>query len=363
MGQPDLRLGHRPALDGLRGLAVALVVVFHFGALLDTGQRPMAGGYVGVDLFFVLSGFLITTLLLERHEDGERGLGAFYRRRALRLVPAVVGMLLVSGAIIVALSPSQWRATVYSSVTTLLYVGNWAQIHGGFSAYLGQVWSLAIEEQFYLVWPGVLLGLLALGVRRRSVLRGCLVTAVLALVWRAHLWMNHSWGQAYYHTEVRADALLIGAALALSAPLVWLPTVERRTIERTGLVAITLYLLAALGAPDAWMALGGFTIVALAAAGLIAVAIHGDAPPASWLTWGPLAALGRVSYGVYLWHYPIFALIRVHGPHPIAARFVLGFGLTALATAVSWWLIETPALTLKRRLDKAKAPGLPGALL
>jgi peptidoglycan/LPS O-acetylase OafA/YrhL len=356
------RLGYRPALDGLRGVAVALVVMEHLTAFLWPASWGwlFPGGFLGVDLFFVLSGFLITTLILERREEGERGLGRFYGRRALRLLPAVLFMLAAVDIVAVALDRRNGHAAIVSTVATLLYVGNWAQLHGNvWLHYFGHVWSLAVEEQFYIVWPAFLLALLAAGLSRRAVLRIVGAGIALVVVWRAHLWGLHPyWGAVYARTDARADSLFAGAAVALLRPTRWLPNQPRKRIERAGTTALALFLLAALTVHREWagLFLGGFTVLGVAAAVAIVAAVDGRWRCGRLLATRPLVALGRVSYGVYLWHFPVFTLLADHGPHNALIRCVMGLGITGIMTTLSYRLIEQPALRLKARLSRPASP-------
>ena len=210
-------LGYRPALDGIRGIAITLVVVHHAAAFLMPAQesRVLPGGFLGVDLFLVLSGFLITTLLMERREREEHPIRTFYLRRLLRLVPAVAALLAAN--FLYALVRGVGVADALRSVVVVLaYVTNWAELAGiSISPYITHLWSLGIEEQFYLVWPVVLFsGLRAWGSRRRLAVLA-LTIAVAAAVWRAVLYARGDpWLRIYLRTDARADALAIGAALA-----------------------------------------------------------------------------------------------------------------------------------------------------
>jgi hypothetical protein len=170
---PTERLGYRPALDGLRAIAIGLVLLHHTSAFLVTSWSATVfpGGFLGVDLFLVLSGFLITTLLLERHRREPRPIATFYLRRAPRLLPAVIVLLLVVAVVTVLTAGDTGRLpATFLVVLILTYTTNWAELAGvHISPYVTHLWPLAIEEQFYLVWPLLLFGALRV-VRRRTTL-------------------------------------------------------------------------------------------------------------------------------------------------------------------------------------------------
>jgi len=205
--------GYWPALDGFRGIAVVLVVAFN----LELG---LPAGYVGVDMFFVLSGFLITALLLREHDSAQRiNLGAFYVRRALRLIPALLILtLLLCGAATLLHPPELARHYYIGSLAALFFVGNWimALDPANGSLVMGPLaptWSLGVEEQFYLVWPLVLGWMLAHRVRIGGVVISGIVASAAWRVWLSYEGV-HPW-RIYCATDTRADALLIGCLLAV----------------------------------------------------------------------------------------------------------------------------------------------------
>ena len=343
------QLGHRPALDGVRALAVTLVVLGHIDdILLPGGRDPLPGGFLGVDVFFVLSGFLITRLLLdERARTGRLALSRFYLRRAARLLPAVA-VLVACHAVWVSIADVgvTGAAEADSIVVVGLYVSNWAHLlHRDIAFGLTHLWSLSVEEQFYLVWP-----FLVWAARRRPSALWAVVAVgiVAAVVVRGQLWADGvHWLLIYIRTDARMDALLVGCALGLAHHRGWLDrglVNAWRALGAAGLVA----LLAAVVAlqPDRELLYGpGFTAVAVAAAALIA----GVLEPGWWLyrllSVRPLRALGRVSYGVYLWHFPIFLGVVHAWPDASAPVVVAGsLAATAVAVTASWILVERPVL-------------------
>lgn len=358
---------HRRAhLDGLRAIAVVAVVAYHFGG---GGSSALPGGFLGVDLFFVLSGYLITGLLLREHQrSGRIDLPAFWGRRLRRLLPALVIVLLaVCAATWWAAPPQTWPARRADVLWTLAYLANWHFVGVGedyFAAYAGasplrHTWSLSIEEQFYLVWPLLVAGALWLRRRRarapdRAPLLG--LSVALVLVSAAAMALAFTPGdvsRAYYGTDGRVQQLLVGAALAA-----WSHQRRARPLPRLLAPVALLALLAAL-------VLGSDTSPAyyrggaLGFAVLVAVLVHAteatqsteattqaQSVTARLLSWRPLAALGRISYGVYLWHWPVLVLL----PLPAgwsgtdAPAVALRTAVTLAASVASYVLVERPVL-------------------
>ena len=262
-------MGYRPALDGLRGVAVLLVIASHAGL-------PGFGfaGQVGVTMFFVLSGFLITALLLEEHErEGRISLPAFYWRRALRLLPALIIVIVCVGIV-----SRDWAAPLW----TMSYVGNWARVVGADLGPLNHTWSLAIEEQFYILWPVALIALQP-GVRTLLVAAGLSAFLRIAIGDEARVFLG---------TDTRADALLIGCALAMSP---W-----RRVQGWTAVGAMGGLVVLGLIPSYTWL-----TLAAPLTAVLILYGLHGS----RLLSLRPLRWTGRVSYGLYLWHFPLLLVL------------------------------------------------------
>jgi peptidoglycan/LPS O-acetylase OafA/YrhL len=337
-----------PALDGLRGLAVAGVLVFHGGHL--------TGGYLGVDLFFVLSGFLITTILVEEHRrSGRIDLRSFWVRRLRRLMPALLALVPVVAVYARAFAaPAELAAIRSDALATLGYVANWRAILARRSYWdmfaapspLEHTWSLAIEEQFYVVWP--LLVVLVLRFARGRVRALLAVSAVLALASAAAMATLYEEGhtmRVYLGTDTRGAAILIGAALAASG-LARADAPPVRLLDGAGAIALAL-----LGAAWWWLDgqsellyRGGFWITELAAAVLIACCVRQRGGlVARLLSLRPLRALGVVSYGVYLWHWPIYVLLTEERTGASgAALLALRLGVTALVAIASYRWLEQP---------------------
>jgi len=347
-------LGYRPALDGVRALAVLLVVAVHVTYVLvpEWTDRWVPGGFLGVDVFFVLSGFLITTLLLEEHgRSGTVSLRAFYGRRAVRLLPAVFALLLVHG-VLAAAAHADLHLELRTAAAVAFYAMNWVLAAGGkVSAGLGHLWSLGIEEQFYLVWP--LLLLVALGRRRPT--RAIVAIALVGIAWatgiRAWLWLHDAgWDRIYVRTDARIDELLIGVLLAVGFRAGWRVPRQWRHAGAGGLVLLLVFSVVA-RRDSGWLYVAsGFTAVGLAAAALIASLLEPDAPLRRVFAWPPAVRLGRMSYSLYLWHVPIFSVVadRLAG-RPPAERLVAGMVGATVATMASYHLVERPMLRLRRR--------------
>jgi peptidoglycan/LPS O-acetylase OafA/YrhL len=360
------RLAHRPALDGLRGLAVAAVVVYH----LRPGLLP--GGFVGVDIFFVLSGFLITSLLLaEAAAEGSVHLRRFVVRRVRRLAPAlllVIAAMAVYGA--AWANPFELRRLRVHGVWALLSLANWRFIADGVTytdvvvgaSPLRHVWSLSIEEQFYVVLPLAVLLAARLAGRhvRAAVLGGALALTATSAVTAAVLNVRgSSIARTYFGTDTRAQALLVG--VALGAWLSGRPVAShRRRVAGAGALvgAVGLSVFAfTVHEQTSLLPRGGFLFAAVAAALVIAGAEH-LAPLATLLTSRPLVALGLISYGVYLWHWPIIVVVDARRTGLRAGSpglVVLQLALTLLCALASYWLVERPirAGVLGRTLGRA----------
>lgn len=346
------RGAHLPALDGVRGLAVLGVLLFHGGV------SAVKGGFLGVDAFFVLSGFLITGLLLREWETaGRLSLTSFWTRRVRRLLPAL--LLLVTSLVIAGrLDPSLRRTPGLAGdmASTLGYVANWHLIATGGNYFvrtgppspLEHTWSLAIEEQFYLVWPLVLLLVLR---RRRSIraLRtvACAGAAISALD-MAVLAGHSSIDRIYYGTDTRAFALLIGAVLATVVPLSSTPSAawRARELRAAGIVSVLVlgYLWHSANGSSVTLFRGQAQLAALAVAVVLASALKDPAGPlAQGLRLPALRGLGIISYGLYLWHWPIFLLLSAERTGETGvALLCLRIAASITAATLSYVLVERP---------------------
>jgi len=330
------------------------VLVYHSG----TGWLP--GGFLGVDVFFVISGYLITSMLLSEKRDGGRvKLGAFWARRARRLLPAVFALVLAALAYSAIFLPNEVAELRWDALAAAGYVNNWYQIfhHESYFEALGRpsllrhLWSLAVEEQFYLLWP-VFLALFLGRIRRRYAVAAVVAFSAASAALMAFLYQpNADPSRIYYGTDTRAAGLLVGAGLAF----LWMPgslpatavAVTRRTAGTygfLGLVGLAGFAVAA-SESDRFLYQGGFLVVALLSALVIAAAVHPGAHDLNRiLSWRPLVWAGLRSYSIYLWHWPVFMLTRPHedtaldGVHLLAFRLIIVLALAEL----SYRFVETP---------------------
>jgi peptidoglycan/LPS O-acetylase OafA/YrhL len=320
------------------------------------GIYPHAG-FLGVDAFFVLSGFLITGLLLrEQMTSGRVGIGGFYQRRALRLLPALIVLLGVH-VVYTWIHDASMAIERHSDFAVLFYYSNTWLLRTPMTPSLGPLWSLAVEEQFYLVWPLVVV--LFLGIRRRTsiVVSTTVVLIATVCVYRAMLWA-HGTSRFVVYTRVttRADALLMGALLAQ----LWVRGLTpKRGITWFAWPALALYLYFVFhGISGDFLHRGGYTLVALMIAVVILAVLETSWKVNAVLRFRPLREIGRLSYGLYIWHLFVFyAVLYYAHTASDAARVTLALTVTALACVTSWLFVEQPFLQWKVRLDRrADAP-------
>ncbi len=358
------RLPYLPGLDGLRAFAVVGVLLYH--ALQDR----FPGGFLGVEVFFVISGYLITSLLLaERRQGATIDLRHFWGRRARRLLPALYLLLAMTLAFAILFLPGEVAKLRGNALAALFYVANWYLVfhHASYFESIGRpslfqhLWSLGVEEQFYLLWPLLFIaGMRGLERLRRlapaqrmrvgylPLLLAVLTGAAASTIWMASLYRpDADPSRLYYGTDTRAAELLVGCALAF----LWSPGQSHGRRLRLPLDAIGLAGLAALTwayatvnefEPSLYQ--GGFLQIALVTAVVIAVVSQPQSRLGRVLGWGPLRWLGLRSYGVYLWHWPVFMVTRPQLDLPFDGLplLVLRLGLTILLAALSYRFLETP---------------------
>lgn len=362
-GSDALTRGHYyPAIDGLRAFAVLAVIAFH------THIRFLSGGFLGVDVFFVISGFVITLTLLREHErTGRLNLWAFYRRRWWRLMPALVAC--VALALVVGRFGQNYGPPVWvQAITSLTYTYNIAQVVTGSTGggILSHIWSLSVEEQFYLIWAPLLAVVLGVIVARRSRVRAAVVAVVAFAVLRTVTALATSNAAAFFLPWSRFDEFLCGALVAVAlhgirerAPRLvvspW-PAVA----AAAGLVVIVVL------AQDLfadWLIYGGFLLVALLTAVVVGHAyVPGRSPLKVLLGWGPMVWLGQRSYGLYLYHWLVLVALSALGLPGIAVKagtVLVGVGLAA----VSYRWLETPLRQRGARRASASAELHPGERL
>ncbi len=373
--RPHVALPQYPGLDGLRGVAVVAVLLYHGGVSWS------GGGFLGVEMFFVLSGFLITSLLVaEWGRSGRIALKAFWARRARRLLPALFALVAAIGVYYALAGPTKAIPGLQGDgISTLLYFSNWHQVAAGTNYFaasgpvspLQHTWSLAIEEQFYLVWPLLVLGGLSLARRRGAserrslqVLLGLSLSgALLASVEMGLLFASgRGLDRVYYGTDTRATGLLLGASLAVALAIRrrW-PADGARSMApawaRQALAAASLLVVVPLAAgivladgDDAWIYPFGMLATDAAMVVLIAaIVLRPQAAGARLMARAPLRGLGKISYGLYLWHFPLFLWLDESSTGQRgAALLILRLTVTLAVSLVSYVIIEQPIRQRRR---------------
>jgi len=345
--------GYNPALDSIRGIAVLCVVLMHAEHyFFDADLNWLPGGFLGVDIFFVLSGFLITHILLDSFKRyGRLNYKIFYLNRALRLFPALA-LLLVAYYAYTQLSGQAQAFETEAIVSIVFYYFNWflvstLQTPEG----LGHMWSLAVEEQFYLLWPVVLALLLRKIARVRSIAYFIFLMISAVAIWRAYLWhVDTNWLFMYVRTDTRADSILVGALMAclLSKNLLHIPNIKFLSSLSAAVLLLSMF---SFNRETPFLYMGGFTLIAILASVLIYHATAHDKEKVVFFDWAPLRWLGKISYGVYLWHMPIFSLVSTQKMIESGySQALIAFALLLAVTLFSWFIVERPFLRLKVHL-------------
>lgn len=351
-------MGYLPGLDGVRALAVIGVLLYH----ADLSWIP--GGFLGVDVFFVLSGFLITSLILEEFDrSGRVDFRKFYLGRARRLLPALILVLVVVSLAAALVYQDAARQLASDVVASIFYVNNWWYIAADQSYFefigrpplLKHLWSLAVEEQFYLVWPAI--AFLAMRrFARKGVFAVAATLAILSTIWMLQLAVANGFpdfadpSRAYFGTDSHSMGLLIGAAMATF----WRPGRMRRSLPTGASAIITAIGIAALlaviwffvfvGEFTPWLYRGGFLGLALIVATLIAAASHPGVGLGKAMGTQPWRYIGQRSYGLYLWHWPVFMATRPGLDLPLdgVPLLILRLGLTVGIAELSFRFVEMP---------------------
>jgi peptidoglycan/LPS O-acetylase OafA/YrhL len=355
-GGPEPAVPRLPAIDGLRAVAVTAVLLYH----LPVGWLP--GGFLGVDVFFVISGFLITSLVTaEAHRTGRINLGHFWLRRARRLLPALLFMLVVIVAVSSIFARDALSLLASDLPAVLGYFTNWWLIfhHVSYFQSIGRpplvlhLWSLAVEEQFYLVWPVIVLLVVGRQGRTRRVGWVALAGAIASSALMAVLFQSQDPSRVYFGTDTHAGGLLLGAALAIAFPP-WsrsatVPMSARRLLGVVGVGAFggLVFLMATLGQYDSFTYRGGLQLATVLSAVIIFVVTHPAIRGARVLATPVLQWIGKRSYAIYLWHWPIFQLTRPDIDVSLSGwpLTVLRLALVAIAGDLSYRLVEQPFRT------------------
>ncbi|MDN4072034.1 acyltransferase family protein [Fictibacillus terranigra] len=345
---------YMPGIDGLRAFAVLAVIAYH----LNLGWAP--GGLLGVGIFFVLSGYLITDLIIaEYHRTGKINFKQFWIRRARRLLPALLSMLALV-ILWVLLFERSFLLDLWANVLSVLtYVSNWWLIFHKVSYFaqfgppspLNHLWSLAVEEQFYLIWPLILLLGLHYIKNKQVILNSILAAAIISAIAMAVLYTpGEDPSRVYYGTDTRAFALLIGAGLAIVWPSrklsTRLPKEQRKALDMVGILSLfgILLLIGFTSQFDSFLYRGGMVILSIFTLFVVATLAHPSSRLGMVMGCKPLRWIGVRSYGIYLWHFPVIVLSNPaqENVHPSAWLKITQFALIIILATLSWHFVEEP---------------------
>lgn len=333
-------LPYNSSLDGLRGVAVALVFLTHL--------THFRGGTFGVDIFFVLSGYLITEVI--RNSDARAAsLGVFYFRRFVRLFPALAVVCLTSAVVFVDIGA---HGDIFKdALSSILYTQSWTSaLKDGFSFYLGNTWSLSVEEQFYLIWPFVWIF-----ATRRSGANAALVLSLILLVagvaWQIYLLHSKAtYDRIYFAPDTRSESILIGAIGSIvngipSARILLGRLINRVSIAPIISIAVILYYVD-------WFAYSSMLVSVLSLLLIAKLCMREECAEGKLLQFRPLVRLGRISYGFYLWHVPVLMFLEFNLHENVCIVLFFGLASSLLFSMISYAFIEQPALRLRSLLSR-----------
>ena len=351
------QLGYVPELDGMRGFAICAVLITHAGPAYFRAQYIGQGGFIGVDVFFVLSGFLITALLVKEYDRANGvNLKQFYMRRALRLAPALILMLLTFiGLSVLFLDEAKVESNLLDVLLALFYSANWARafnIHP--PDFLAHTWSLSVEEQFYILWPVILIIFLRHIRSRWQIVSIVSLLSLCSWALRIYLASNGaSIDRLFNGLDTRADALLVGCVVGIVLSSNLLSDTCQNSLAKglrfiTPLSAITLVFV---GCIMDWHSLQMyywlfFIVECLTAIIILDVFVSRHSFVKSILATRSIVWIGRISYGLYLWHFPVYRTLESVGYRGMT--IVYGTWLTFLIASLSYYCLERPCLKLKR---------------
>jgi peptidoglycan/LPS O-acetylase OafA/YrhL len=336
-----------PELDGIRALAILMVMAIH-------ARVPHAsGGFIGVDLFFVLSGYLITSLLMKEHrKTGTVDFKRFYWRRCLRLLPALTALLVIY--VIFGLNFQLNRSTMMRDVTIVFfYAASWSRaLYNIPSDWLGHTWSLSIEEQFYFIWPAILILIINCNLVKKITLLS--IIAISVCVYRYYLLFNNvSTDRIYFGFDTRIDTTLYGCMLAFLLSydsVVAKITAHRRILNVFTALSISflVWVLTCFSGEMRLFYSIGFALTAVSAAVVVLqIIVNKRGILACTLRKPGLVYTGKISYGLYIWHWPIFNYLHAHTHLPSVAKIVTGFIAAYVVSMLSYHLMEQPLLKFK----------------
>jgi peptidoglycan/LPS O-acetylase OafA/YrhL len=356
-----VEFSHVPALDGIRAMAVLLVMVYHMEYLVPELHTFVKGGFLGVDIFFVLSGFLITSILLkEQDETGGISLWSFYLRRTLRLIPAFWLFLIVLYFLGDTLLPPIEAEVIYSQnnfLYSFFYTMNLHRASGGITGNLNHTWSLAIEEQFYIIWSLVLFKAFAEFRSRRHIAVGTGVAILILVFHRAiRTYLGTSFDVLYYSTEMRIDAILIGCLASMLFFWKLIPTraFHTRTFSRIALGATVgaLLILLTISHKDRALFYGISSLFSvLTAIGLLWLAVNETTRVHRILENAVLRWLGQISYGLYLWHYLFYEFAKAQVGSE-AMQVIVAVSCSLIVSSLSFYCLERYVLKIKSHISR-----------
>ncbi len=344
------RITYLPCIDGVRAFSILAVIMFHGGIPF------LSGGFIGVDIFFVISGFLITSLLIkEKEKTGRINIMNFFLRRIFRLVPALIVLLLVFNIFSVfALEKDIAVENFLDSFIVLFYSADWTRAMGlQRPDWLGHAWSLSVEEQFYIIWPFIFIALLKVSKNYLSIALIVLTMALASFACRVVFTLHGFHPDRLYNgLDSRADALLIGCLCSLLLSSEWYPWVLTKLKSIHVLFYISLITLVTSAIVSRWtsprMFYLGYFIIAMCAAIIIiklTISVNNSVIEKA-LTQPVIVWIGKISYGLYLWHYPIFKIMRFY-EYSRVTTFIFGTAFTFIFSVLSYYFIERPFLLLK----------------
>lgn len=350
INEDGFKITYLPCIDGVRAFSVIAVIMFHGGIPF------LRGGFIGVDIFFVISGFLITSLLIkEKQKTGGINIVNFFTRRVLRLIPALIALLLIFNIFsIFAMEKDIAVNNFVDSFIVLFYSADWTRAMGlQRPDWLGHAWSLSIEEQFYIIWPFIFLVLLKILKDYHFIALVVLIMALASTACRVIFMMyGFNYDRIYNGLDSRADALLIGCLCSFILSSKWYHWILAKSLVIHVLFYISLMIIIALAILSRWTSpkmfcLGYLTIAICAAVIIIKLTTTaGNSFIEKVLTQHFIVWIGKISYGLYLWHYPIFNIMRYYEYTKITT-FVYGTAITFIFSALSYYFIERPFLMLK----------------
>lgn len=352
---------HIPALDGLRGIAVLTVMIYHVEYLFPPLHSFVKGGFLGVDIFFVLSGFLISSILIKEYEkDGQINLKNFYVRRFFRLVPAFWTFLICLYFLGNFLLPPRQAAAIYDNNNFLFafsYLMNWhSASNDDLAGNLNHAWSLAIEEQFYIIWSLILYKAFAENRERKQIFVWTSATILILIAWRTFRALTGTDTRIlYYSTDTRIDALLIGCVTAMIYSWKLLPqklyASKSFSLAALASLATALLVLFNFSHTDKFLYCGTISVFSMSIGVIILwIITRRKSIVKLLLELKPLRWVGQISYGLYLWHFVFYEFgKKTFEAFPV--QLIVGISLAFTVSATSFYLIEKPFLKLKEKFS------------